>query len=354
MEHVKRIGLAVALLGTGACVAPDGAEDLSSTQQSSRSCPDGFCGLNSPRIEYQGFHELEKHGLVNAEGFAITQFEKNGVPYTLEVKDNRLIGIGVPFPIEHGELVGARIHVSQNGRPDWVITVKSVGRLDYFVGAPGSVETYVLVYSRASGGPEYNVCGGIEIPEDDRSVDGIPTESFGQQVADSILFDLDRVDPRTMTLNDVPNTNWFNIGCAGHTLSKLFLTRNMMASQGGAPGLHDARQATLKMLVADYFGDGTTFTVAGQRLDWQGAGIGGIGYFSAPKALEARWGASGAICLNTPRMTQPTTAEGSSEFPDIERALREHAAATGQARPRPCRSSSTAPVLGELRTSALR
>ncbi len=349
---MKRIGLAVALLGMGACVAPQ--EDLSSAEQASRTCPDGFCGLNSPRIEYQGFHELEKHGVANAEGFAITQFEKNGTNYTLNVTNNALVGIGFPFPLQHGNLVGARIHISLNGRPDWVITVKRVGWLDYFVGAPGGVETYVLEYSRASGGPEFNVCGGVEIPGDDKSVDGIPTESFGQAVTDSILFDLDRVDPHTMTLNDVPDTNWFNIGCAGHTLSKLFLTRNMMASQGGAPGLHDARQATLKLLVADYFGDGTTFTVAGQKLDWQGAGIGGIGYFSTPQALEARWSASGAICLNTPRMTKPTTKEGSSEFPDIELALTQHAKWTGHARPRFCRSSSTSPVLGELRTSALR
>lgn len=354
-----RFGVAAVVIGLGGCALPD---DLSSTEQDVHRCPDGVCGANSPRLNFVRFHELHKLGEANDVGVAITGFFKNGDRYDLDVSGNALRGRGPGGRIEHDGLIGSEIHLAINRVDEWQIRVAGVGSLPMFVTAPGlpdSVETYVLEYRRVSAydppTPYKNVCGGLWVPPEEtiQLVDRrVNAETLGQALGDSILFDSDRVDASTMTLNDRPDPQWFNIGCAGHTLSKLFLTRNMIASQGpDAPFKHDERQATLKMLVADYFGDGTSFSVPGQRLAWQG---GGMSYFPGAYALEARWGANGATCLTTPRMTAPSTPEGATAFPDIEVALYQHEQWTGHRRPRPCRSSSLAAVAGELRTSALR
>lgn len=356
---MKRIGLAVALLGIGACAVP---EDVSNVEQDVRSCPEGVCGANSPRIDNQGFHELQKYGLKNDEGIAITGFVKNGVSYQLDVTGNALSGTRPGDLIEHDLLVGAEIHVSVHGVDEWRIQITAVGSAPFFVaasGLPDAVETYVLEYGHSlKNDPPTtwtNVCGGLWVPPEDWIHVGdtmVNAETLGQAPVDSILFDSDRIDASKMTLNDRADTNWFNIGCAGHTLSKLFLTRNMIASQGSSSrSKHDERQATLKLLTGDYFGDGTPFTVAGQRIDWQG---GGVSYFSPPGPLEARWDANGATCLNTPRMSHPTTAEGGAAFPDIETAITQHAKDVGRDRPRPCRPASPTAITTELRTSALR
>ena len=55
----------------------------------------------------------------------------------------------------------------------------------------------------------------------------------------------------SLTLNSRADSGWFNIGCAGHTLSKMYLTRNTLASQDAMSGQWEERQATLKMLTAD-------------------------------------------------------------------------------------------------------
>jgi hypothetical protein len=68
------------------------------------------------------------------------------------------------------------------------------------------------------------------------------------------------------------------------------------------------------MLVADYCNTGDPFTVAGQKLVWQGDAV---SFFSPPGLLEARWTEAGAACLFAPRMLFPTTPLGATEFPDI-------------------------------------
>ncbi len=100
------------------------------------------------------------------------------------------------------------------------------------------------------------------------------------------------------------------------------------------------------MLVGDYCGDGYPFTVAGQHLIWQG---GGMSYYGKPAALEARWDANGATCLDTPRMEKPSTNEGWKQFPDIEAAIANHCAT----RPPRCADSNPSTMAGALRVSAL-
>jgi hypothetical protein len=344
--------LAFSLLLAGACVAPD---ELSTVEQGAHPCPPAVCGFNSPEIDHNGFHELAKDGRENSEGFAITGFVKAGESYRLEVSNGELSGTRRGSPrLEHGGLVGAEIHVSYRRFHSFAIRVTAVGRMPFFAPPAGWIETYVLEYGRIEYGEGptswTNVCDGRWAPPWELSTgpygDGNGqgnAETYGQHPLESILFDQDRFDMERKTVGARADTGWFNIGCAGHTLSKLYLTRATIASGIAA---WEERQAALKMLTADYCGDGTAFTVAGQRLDWKN---GRLDYFGPPLALEARWTESGATCLDTPRMTQPTTSQGQYAFPDIEKAI-----ASQCARPPRCAERDPHAMDGALFVSALR
>ncbi len=351
--------LALPLLLVGACTATD---DLSATEQEAKICPELNCGFNSPVMAFNGFFELAKNGTQNDQGFAIIGFSKNNVSYTLDVSNGELSGTNPSMPrLDHGGLVGSVIWVSLHGADIFAIRVTSVGKMPFSAPPAGDTETYVLDYA---GTPTYgevprrgwrNVCGGRWNPPDELQsgpagdlVGMGNAETYGQYAIESVLFDQDRFNMEEKTLNEKPDSGWFNIGCAGHTLSKLYLTRNTIASQGaGYLPLWAERQATLKLLTADYCGQGYSFTVAGQRLDWRG---GSAEYFSPPIALEARWDEHGAICLDTPRMTKATTPEGMAEFRNIEESIALHC----KKRPEPCADSDMFQLNPGLRVSALR
>jgi len=61
----------------------------------------------------------------------------------------------------------------------------------------------------------------------------------------------------------------------------------------------DAHAAAVRMIRADYFGDGVTHTTNGNTIDvsdkW------GIQVSETNWPIEAKWGPNGAVCLNTPR-----------------------------------------------------
>ena len=63
--------------------------------------------------------------------------------------------------------------------------------------------------------------------------------------------------------------------------------------------LNEAHQAAMRMIRADYFGNGVTHTTNGNAIDvsdkW------GIQLSDTSWPIEAKWGPNGAVCLNTPR-----------------------------------------------------
>jgi hypothetical protein len=71
----------------------------------------------------------------------------------------------------------------------------------------------------------------------------------------------------------------------------------------------------LKMLAADYCGDGTPFTVAGQPLNWRDdRGTLKLLKPLAQLALEARWTDTGPACLDKPRVDVHHTALSNAVF----------------------------------------
>ena len=317
---MSRMRLTLLLLG--ACAAPE----LGYVEQGIITCPKEHCGTNSCEIDQMGFHDLEMTRTdKNDSGFRLAGFEQKGVDYELVVANAQLTGTSKSNGTIAGQdLVGAQMIV-EVGSQSYAIRIAAVGSMALPIpptdpSQPTSVETYELDYSRMTGAQPSsewkNICGGTPF-EDGGDPEFGYRETFGQHPKHSILFEGDKIDLETMTIDPKPSPNWFNIGCSGHTLAKLFLTRNATVSLGHT-GDHDPRQATLKLLVGDYCGTGKPFTVAGQKLAWQG---GQMPFFATPERLEARWNQDGATCLEVPRMLFPTTKEGAALFPDIKAAI---------------------------------
>jgi hypothetical protein len=323
----------VALLATTAGCATEVLEAGAEATQAIVTPPGGpcarfVCGANSPVIDTYELHELSLNPRErNSEGFELDvankrpQIVQAQVAYELRVENGRIGGFFKGSRVLDGEaLVGATIPV-RRGKEQYEIAILSVHERTFFVEPRDPIESYTLAW-RAIGRdqPYASLCNGIEELRKQAEIDpeGAHRETMGLEAAEAVVFEGDRVDARTKEMGPAANDRWFNIGCAGHTLSKLWLTHNTVHSQDPAlPRAWEQRQATLKMLVADYCNTGKSFTVAGQPLVWQGASV---QYFSSPRELEARWTEAGAACVYAPRMLFPTPL-GQAAFPDIWKAI---------------------------------
>src|SRR5215510_404452 len=305
---------AIGAIGAGCGVTAD----LSTVVQA--VCPPSACGVNDPGIDARGFHSVSKSGQVNEAGYKLVRFEKDGVQFKLDVTHGYLTGSRGPRVVLSGQtLVGAKLVLEDKDGASRSIRIARVGQMTFLIGDPDPIETYVFEYQTIGTGGWRNLCAQRDL----FTVVDPGLDAMGMQPDETILFEGDRIDLDSKTVAVEPDLDWFNIGCAGHVLSKLHLTRNTLASTSAVPGAlsFPGRQATLKLLTADYCGDGTPFTVTGQRLVWRG---GQMQYNEMPASIEAHWGAQGALCLDTPRMAVPTTDEGAIMFPDIWAAIAAH------------------------------
>lgn len=346
------------LLASACAMSEPSAEHASALNTG--PCPNVVCGMNSPEIDKLTFHELSLIGTPNAQGLALEapngapRLYQNGAWYELSVKNAMLSASDGKVVLTDADLIGAKLPV-WSGKTQYVLTITRARRTPYFVGASGEVGAYGFAWSTGTvyeTGPRVELCNGIdELRKNIAGAGGadspyVAEELLGLDVLDAVAFEGDRVDATKLTMASRADDTWFNIGCAGHTLAKLLLTRNTVHSQ--APKLARAwaqRQATLKMLSADYCGTGQAFTVSGQALVWQGDAM---SFHRAPRELEARWTERGAQCLNAPRMLYPTTALGAARFPDIWTQLAQRCKTV----PPPCKDVDPFVYDGAYRVSA--
>lgn len=330
-----------------------------------RPCGGEQCGDNSPVVESVHvrelrFHELNLNGFPNPQGLSIdapggvAKIFHGDTAYDLHVHDGRIIGVRGATKLSGQALVGATIPISSD-KVRFHITIRGVRGVSYAVGAIDSVDAYVLE-ATGEDGSVASLCDDPELAQLVTSQGGESSayatqELLGMHLSETLVFEGDRVDAVAMTTSrdDAVDDSWINLGCASHTLAKMLLTRNTFHSQRPQPRRWEQRQATLKMLVADYCGGGIPFTVAGQKLVWQGDLV---DYVRPASELEARWNENGATCLHVPRLVHPTSPLGSSAFPDIWQAIRSHCVEPGAAPPPPCSNLDTADFDNADRVSA--
>jgi hypothetical protein len=308
MYSALSIGLGLGLASFG-CIDPvrTGAIDPGRTEESATItiCDITRCGTNSPELDPAviKFHELNLRGLPNTQGLRVSRFVKGGIVYTPQVVRGQLRGVRTSVTITGTDLVGAQLTLIDGVGREFAITVASVGQVSarpLRPTYPGSsdlddpmIETYDLRWSRPGMTELEPICPS----------EGDTSDTWGMLPGWAVLSEGDQINAELKTVDPNIDLNWFNIGCAGYALAKLVLAGYTEAGQDDEhKTTWEDRQALLKMLVADYCGNGTSFTVPGQPLYWQGR----LSFlkFQDPvrTPVEARWSSQGAICLGEPRL----------------------------------------------------
>ena len=243
-NNVSVLTVLIAVAGLAGCM--DAAESEVEQQTG------GGCGLlcqNSPEVAHYGLWEANLHGQPNSNSITISgganaEITKGGLKYVLSVKDSRIMGLSKVNGTLSGQgLVGAQIQLFQGTQQYYSIRIDGVRPISFAVGAPDLLEAYVMTWISPLTGQPANkqFCNAV--------LDGTEYEKvfdlLGMRPNETVVFAGDRIDPAMMTTSPVADFNWFNFGCAGHTLAKAHLTRNTISSQP-VPSW-EGRQATLKM-----------------------------------------------------------------------------------------------------------
>lgn len=206
----------------------------------------------------------------------------DGSPFRLEIEPgtDRFLGVGLgdaaDSVITGAQFVGAKIVLEMPGA-----TVIDLEISDYAEGVPSwsSDGAPVTAYRAQYLGPKgiQPLCPATD--PDNQWFTLIPGETYAGGVVAAA--------PRSVT-----------IACVGEAAAKMKL---MDFHPGGARGASPAeRQATLRMITADYCGTGTSFTQTGTPVAWRD-NLDTIKPPHGEDIMEALWDADGALCLSTPR-----------------------------------------------------
>jgi hypothetical protein len=304
-------------------------------------------GSNSPIIgDGVVFDELHANGAINGSDVRIrdaqvldrpnSQAQPTKIPVVLQVTGDSLVALSLADPerrfegqqlkgmtvtLQHGptgalyQLVVADVHEGCPAPPP-DLPAPPCANLRFWAEPREPVVFYefrVRTLSPPAGsrdpadpdgtGPTTAICRGGALTSD-------PDWSGVEYSA--LVFSGDRYDRVRKTVSSTPpGEAWFNLACAGTTMAKMHLLRHTAAGSFNRQGLDrsttlDERQAMLKMLTADYCGDGRSFTEDGHHLEYADAG----GWYTNPwgpfngrgTSFEAIWGPDGAVCLDTPRL----------------------------------------------------
>lgn len=322
----------VVVLGAGCAAAPDGDEPIPVTAVLSSAigddCDEFMCGTNSPEIAEFGFWDLHLPASLaipgdhNNVGLQLRRFVKANQSFVPSVEYGRLIARNGLIELTGTQLIGGALVVTRGTRL-FRVHIVDVGTVASWAQHPGpsllvTLESYQLEWAElidGGFGHYRNVCRN---PPDRDSPD-LGT-MIGNTRFHTLLFEGDRIDAAGKRVTGVDN-RWFNLGCAGSALAKLALTGHTQASANATTFTTTLleRQAMLKLLTADYCGDGTPFTVGGQPLNWRDAqGTMKLAALQtnppSPLVLEARWDAAGPACLNQPRVDVHWTQLGEDTF----------------------------------------
>jgi hypothetical protein len=314
------------------------------------------CGGNSPEVAHLGLHDL--HGRVGGQktenGFHVTAIERRTCtsppgPVVCSTKqyDSVSSSLGVLTATgPSGTITGAsvkglviRLTNATNG-VKYVLTIANVGVLvPLWSKSP--------VFPGSESWQQYDIQWDVERPPgvkmDWKAVctnppsDGNP-DLLGMNPYHSLVFEDDWIDARSKTVRGKrKETNWINIGCAGHTLAKMVLTGNVSATNTrfGYTASFENMTTVAKMYSADYCGRGKPFTVAGISLGVYSATV---AYRPAAYRLEGPWTPKGIACLNVPRVLANPTPLSKATF-NAATFEAEIAAECGGTRPPPCPST---------------
>ncbi|MBZ5709734.1 ADYC domain-containing protein [Nannocystis pusilla] len=265
------------------------------------NCPTWQCGFNAAEVNGRAIRELNLDGLANDDGLRIVGFvAPAGLlgGYELDVDGDEWVARSPQGKLLRGpQLIGATLLVDGPGllAPPVPLTIAGYQEIDSWAAGAARVPTYALLY------PDLDALLGV------RNVctgDLLDVFATAATVLAGETYDLDAktVEPG--------RDRWFTIACAGSAAAKLRLMNygpHADFDGEGHPASAEQRQATLKMLTADYCGDGDGYTHNHVALQWQNSGgtVVSPGPWGVPEAI---WGPDGALCLDATRLADADVA----------------------------------------------
>ena len=350
-----RLSIVCTLALAAGCLDAERPGDAPDTQTGSQAigggCDEFMCGTNSPQIDMFGFWDLAVPpslsiaGAPNKVGMQVRGFYKGGGWYLPRVSAGRLYATPTtsvaPYntTLTGAALVGGMFYI-QLAQRAFLVSVDAVGAVDSWAQTAGKakvvLESYELNWSELFSGGTTRFGGNLcTHPPSKDNPDAMGM--VGATAYHTLLFEGDRIDA-AHKLDLGVERGWFNLGCAGSALAKLALTGHTQGAYAAGTFQTTVSQRTtmLKMLTADYCGDGTPYTVGGQWLNWRDDN-GTMQLLALQQGktakFEARWKETGAACLNTPRVDARPTALASSTFlggPDsVYKQVHDHCPARG-------------------------
>jgi hypothetical protein len=280
-----------------------GCDQVEDSQISERGayytdCTTWRCGYNTSEINGKSLQELHLGGQANADGVALVGFLPPAgllLNWTLGVEGDALVARGGLFgnqTLRGNQLIGSIMLVRIEVGLVVPVIIAGYDEVDSWASNGEPLAAYALVYADlAQPLLQRSICKGTLLDPLEAAVVVLAGERYD-------------LDSKTV----IPGQNgWITLACAGSAAAKMALLGDGPHAElaGAAPASVDERQATLKMLTADYCGDGESYTVDGTPLDWENQD----GTVTPdPNAelgpSEAIWTADGALCLDTPRVVE--------------------------------------------------
>lgn len=294
IRHVNAAGVVCAALLAGCDL--DGNLTVSDAEAeatmfrgggSGSSCPIWQCGFNAAEVHGASIRELSLDGEVNGAGLQILRVVPSapaavgGYDELEVVGDSFVLRNAKGNTITGAALIGTEIELGKNGVKVTSVMIAGHDTVPRWAAGAGPAHAYALSYL-ADGVTERNVCTG----------DVTDARASVALVLGGETYDLDE---KTVAPN---RPGWFSIACAGSAAAKLALLGYGPQTSATTPA---QRQATLKMITADYCGGGHSYTVNGTPLQWENVS-GSVEVAGEPGALEAVWTAAGALCLESTRL----------------------------------------------------
>lgn len=262
-------------------------------------CSNWRCGYNSSEINGKSLQELHLGGEPNVDGVKLVGFLPPAgllLGWKLGVEGDALVARGGLFgnsTLRGAQLIGSIMLVRVEAGLVVPVIIAGYDKVDSWASNGKPVAAYSLIYADlAQPLLKRNVCKGTLLNQLDASVVVLAGERY----------DLDN----KIVLSD--QSGWITLACAGSAAAKMALLGygpHARFTDGSAPASVAERQATLKMITADYCGDGESYTVNGTPVAWENQD--GTVLPDAADDLglrEAVWTEHGARCLDTPRLVE--------------------------------------------------
>lgn len=272
------------------------------------ACGAWRCGFNAAEVNGRSLQNMRLYGESNGSDVRVVGYVPPlGSPlgsYTLAVEDDELVAKRGGTRYTRQQLVGGIMMVRVGNDLPLPVTIAGTEMVDSWAQGGAPVAAYTLLYPEPKEllGSK-NVCSGS-------LTDGLTNSAtvLGGETYDGVQ----------KTVNS-GMSGWFTLACAGSAAAKMKLMgygpQSPRPNSGSAASVAE-RQATLKMITADYCGTGQSYTHTGTPVVWANReGTVDNSNYNSPGQIEAVWNEHGALCLENKRIADSVVG---CELPSCE------------------------------------